>query len=147
MHINMSKKAKCLFIVNIADIKEKMGLEKKYSRFSNFKTYVLEVAKKEINKHSDLNLSYKIIKLGRSPHKIEFTVTRKAEKSVTYDKPPSNKLTPAMIEKGKKIALGTGWDIYDLEQQFYDYVKKKGQPDNLNGAFIGFVRTKTQKRP
>ena len=147
MHINMSKKEKCLFAVNIADIKKKMGLEKKYSRFSNFKLHVLEIAKSEINKHSDLHLSYKIIKLGRSPHQIEFTVTRQAVKLDADNKPSGTQLTPAMLEKAKALTLGTGWDIYDIEQQFYEYVKTKGQPENLNGAFIGFVKKKIQVRP
>ena len=147
MHLNRSKNNKHNFTLKIDDIKEKMGLSSKYSRFSNFKTYVLEVAKKEINKHSDIHFSYKIKKLGRTPHEIDFTVTLKNNKAPTNPKNPESKLTPAMIEKGKKVALGSGWDIYSIEQQFYSYIKKKGAPSNLEGAFIGFVKKKILNPP
>ncbi len=147
MRLNKSMSNKDTFSLPISEIKEKMALSDKYQRFSNFKDRVLERAKKEINKHSDIHLSYKIKKLGRSPHEIEFTVTRKTEKSVPILKPPSDKLTPAMIEKGKKAALGSGWDIYTIEQQFYSYIKQKGAPSNLEGAFIGFVKKKILNPP
>ncbi len=97
MHLNRSKKQKHKFAIGIKELKEKMGLASKYSRFSNFKTYVLDSAKKEINKHSDVSLTYTVIKLGRSPHEIEFTVTRKAVKSLTHHKPSENKLTPSTV--------------------------------------------------
>ncbi len=144
MHLNKSKKNKYHFTLLVEELKKKLELGDKYQRFCDFKTRVLERAKKEINKHSDLNLTYKIVKLGRSPNKIEFTVTRKAEKALTHQKPPSDKLSPTMIEQAKAIVrqAGTGWDIYAIEQQFYDYIRQKGNPSNLEGAFIGFVKKK-----
>ncbi len=144
MHLNKSKKNKYYFTLLVEELKKKLELGDKYQRFCDFKTRVLERAKKEINKHSDLNITYKIVKLGRSPNKIEFTVTRKAEKALTHQKPPSDKLSPAMIEQAKAIVrqAGTGWDIYVIEQQFYDYIRQKGGPINLEGAFIGFVKKK-----
>jgi len=59
------------------------------------------------------------------------------------------KLSPDLIEKGKKIALdaGTGWDIYAIEQQFYEHVQRKGNPDNYAGAWIGFVKNKAKQYP
>ncbi len=144
MRINKSKQNKCQFSLLIDDLKRRLEISDKYPRFSNFKATVLERAKKEMNKYSDLNLTYKIVKLGRSPNKIEFTVTRKAEKTLTHQKPTSDKLSPAMIEQAKAIVrqAGTGWDLYAIEQQFYDYIRQKGNPSNLEGAFIGFVKKK-----
>ena len=57
---------------SITDIKQKLGLSNKYPRFSNFKKDVLEVAKKQINKHTDIKINYTIKKLGRVPQSIIF---------------------------------------------------------------------------
>ena len=40
------------------EIKNKLGLSDKYPRFSNFKTKVLEIAKTQINKHTDIKINY-----------------------------------------------------------------------------------------
>lgn len=58
-------------------------------------------------------------------------------------------LSTSAMEAAKQVALNaqTGWDIYALEQEFYQYAQKKGQPDNPDGAFIGFVKKKVQQAP
>ena len=144
MNLNKLRKSKCQFPLLVEEIKERLEIGEKYKRFSNLKAFVLEPAKKEINKHSDINLTYKVIKLGRSPHKIEFTVTKKSDISKTLRsiKPPSDRLSPAIMEKARKIAHNAGWDIYVIEQEFYAYMRKNGKPDNLEGAFFGFLKKK-----
>ncbi len=59
------------------------------------------------------------------------------------------RLTSDIIQKGKEIAIkaGTGWDIYAIEQQFYDLASRKGQPDNFEGAWLGFVNKKVIQTP
>ena len=56
-------------------------------------------------------------------------------------------LSTDQLEQGKEIArrAQTGWDIYAIEQQFYDYINRKGMPDNYNAAWIGFVKKKTKE--
>ena len=63
--------------------------------------------------------------------------------------PSAPPLSTELIEDGKEIVrnAGTGWDIYAIEQQFYDYVNSKGMPKNFAAAWIGFVKKKTQKAP
>ena len=58
-------------------------------------------------------------------------------------------LSATIIEKAKMITqqAKTGWDIYAIEQQFYDYAQQKGMPDNPEGAFINFVRKKVKSPP
>jgi hypothetical protein len=72
--------------------------------------------------------------------------------------PPAQPLAPAQsvadkvsakaLETAKELVLvsGTGWDIYTLEQEFYDYAAKKGAPKYLDKAFVGFVRRKIGKK-
>jgi len=152
MQLKKTTNKKCTFSIEIKEIKRRLDLEDKYKRFSNFKADVLESAKKEINKYSDVKFSYEVIKQGRTPHKIKFTVSErehKVEQKLLLLEQNELKLTPSTIEKGKEIIkkAGTRWDIYAIEQQFYAYAKQKGIPKNPTGAFLGFVKKKAAKAP
>ena len=110
------------------------------------------------NKYSDIRFSYRIIKLGRSPHEIEFTVSRKPKLNQGSLPLPATKneqdkkmiiISTTDIEKGKEIVqlAGTGWDIYAIVEEFKQWIEKKGKPKNPSAAFLGFVRKKAEKRP
>jgi hypothetical protein len=51
------------------------------------------------------------------------------------------------LEEAKKISLAarTGWDIYEIERQFLDFSKKK-PVENVDAAFLGFVRKKVSSK-
>lgn len=53
------------------------------------------------------------------------------------------------IDRAKKIIheAGTGWDFNAIVQQFASHMEKNGNPENINGAFIGFVKKKISERP
>lgn len=66
--------------------------------------------------------------------------------------PPITRTRHVPIETlmaGKKIAIaaGTGWDIHGIQAEFFDYIAKVGEPDDLDAAFIGFVKKKVVKHP
>jgi len=152
MELKRSEQKKYTFTLKIEEIKNRLELTKKYNRFSNFKSFVLEPAKREINKHSDIKFNYKVIKLSRSPHEIEFTVSRKIKDQPvlpTLSEYKPTELSPAIFEKAKQIVLEAGnrWDIYAIKEQFYEYIEKKGQPDSLKAAFLGFVKKKVATLP
>ena len=42
---------------------------------------------------------------------------------------------------------GTGWDFYALEDDFKDSLRNGFKPDNVNGAFINFIKNKVAKAP
>ena len=42
--------------------------------------------------------------------------------------------------------MGWCWSLA-IEEQFYSFMKTKGVPDNIDGAFIGFVKKKIIKPP
>jgi hypothetical protein len=55
------------------------------------------------------------------------------------------KVSPSGIEGAKKMAnqQGKRIDVYALEQEFVEYSNKTGfKPENVDGAFIGYVRKK-----
>jgi len=144
MNLNKSKQNKCSFSIKITQLKERLDITEKYKRFSNFKSDVLEPARKEINKHSDINLTYKVKKMGRSPHKIEFLIKRKTDKTPKITNQTKLNLSLPIIEKAKcRIKdSGNNWNIQEIIKQFLEYAKKKGDPKNIEKAFIGFIDKK-----
>lgn len=146
MNLNRSGKDRCLFKLEIKALKEQLDIADKYKKFANFRIRVLDLAMKEINKNSDIQLSYKVVKLGRHPHEIAFSITRKTPKQ-ELETLSNNALSPPIIEKAKWLAegAGTGWEVKELEKQFLDYSHKKGNTRNIENAFLGFVKKKILK--
>ena len=156
MHLNKAKVNKTTFRMKITDLRDILDLSSKYPRFCDFKQRVLEPSKKEIKEHSDLHFTYEVIKEGKTPSEIRFTVTRPAsgseeirlnaqDEAVRYH----TRVSTGALEKAKTISIlaKTGWDVYVIEKEFYEFMKKKGAPDNVDGAFIGFVKKKVAKPP
>lgn len=150
MQLKKSPRATVSFKILISEIKETLEIVEKYSRFSNLKAFVLEPARKEINRHSDIKFSYGVIKQGRTPYEIKFAVSyrgkRKEDQLPLLDESEIN-LSPSIIEKAKTILTkrNSRLDIYDIVEQFKTYAQKNGTPNNINGAFIGFVKKKIAK--
>lgn len=147
MRLKKSKINKVVFKLNVQELKTRLELTDKYKRFSHFKERVLEKARKEINKHSDIRLNYEVIKQGRTPHEIKFTVShreKRREEQLPLLSTQEIHLSPSIIEKGKQIALqsGASWDIYTIIEQFKAHALKNGMPDSIEGAFLGFVKKK-----
>lgn len=84
MYLNASGKNKVTFNKQIEEIKKHLGIGDKYKHFYHMKTRVLEKAKQEINKHSDIRFDYEIVKFGRHPESIAFHVRRKKEQPRTH---------------------------------------------------------------
>lgn len=148
MELKKSKLSKRTFTLSIMNIRLRLDLTEKYSRFTNFKARVLEKSKKEINQHSNIKLTYETIKDNRTPTEIKFTVSyrekQKEEQLSLIGTQQEINLSPSIIEKAKDILLkgNCRFDIYNLVDQFKTYALKKGIPDNINGAFLGFVKKK-----
>ena len=149
MNLNKSKKKKCSFSIEIAQLKEQLDMVEKYKKITDFNKRILEPAKKDINKHSDIRLSYELIKKGRAYHEIKFSVERKAGETVKVTNQAGPMLSPPIIEKAKCLIKesGTGWCVQEVVTQFLEYVKKKGKPRDAEKAFIGFVNKKIEGRP
>jgi plasmid replication initiation protein len=62
-----------------------LKLENKYKVYSDFKKKVLEVAKIEINKKTDITYSYKELKTGRKITNLEFFIKKKEEQELEFD--------------------------------------------------------------
>ena len=60
--------------ISIQELKKILQIEKKYKQTSDFRKRVLEVAKKQINKNTDLEIDYELIKEGKKFTKVRFSV-------------------------------------------------------------------------
>lgn len=86
--------------VPIADLREKLGLlEDEYSQMGDFKKRVLKVAIEQINKFTDIDVTYTQKKEGRTITDIEFTFFEKDTVLKLSDKAPESlyKLTAKQI--------------------------------------------------
>ena len=158
MNINKSKNNKAFFRITLVDLKDILELNNKYPRFCDLKQRVLEPSCSEINRHSDLKISYEAIRTGRQVTDLKFCVYRKEGKVVfenkineitTQNDNQVNRVSPKTLEHTKNLTslANTGWDIYQIEEQFYSFMKSKGAPKNIDAAFIGFVKKKIVSPP
>lgn len=77
LEINRMKRNFCELLIDLIVLKKRLELEEKYKKHSNFKARILNKAKQEINKHSDLTIDFEEIKIGRSVESIKFIIQRK----------------------------------------------------------------------
>lgn len=80
------------------------------------------------------------------------SVSSSPEKSTTTPLPASSSAASKTIsakarQTATELVQGTGWDVAEIEKQFYEYIAKKGAPKYLNRAFLGFVRRKIKNAP
>ena len=79
----------------VEDLKKMLGVEGKYKQYTHLKQRILEPSVENINKHTDITISYTEIKQGRSVHSLEFIVVTKTP----YDPKTKGK---AILDKTKK---------------------------------------------
>lgn len=158
MNLNKSKLDKKTFFKTIDDLKFNLGIEGKYKLFADLKKKILEVAKKEINKKSDIKIDYSLKKKGRSVHSVVFSVSRKtpSTKSTSAAKGLSNqgqfdktmdvfvsKLKIETIEKAKAMCQPKRIDVYAIKAEFDVWAADKYEGfDSIDAMFITFVKRK-----
>jgi plasmid replication initiation protein len=86
--------------ISVKELKEKLMIENKYDRFTLFKTNVLNKAIEEINKYTDLEITYNLIRQNRIITDIEFDIFQSARIDI------SNK-----INRIKKLKLGENKNV------------------------------------
>lgn len=65
----------------VEEIKNILAINNKYDEFKDFNRYVLKIATDEINKHTDIIVSYTKNKIGRKIDSITFTIESKEDYS------------------------------------------------------------------
>lgn len=59
------------------------------------------------------------------------------------------RISPTTLDKAHKLVVdaGTGWDFYHLQEEFTLSLQSGFTPNNVNGAFIAFVKKKVAVMP
>jgi hypothetical protein len=143
--------------------------EEKLEKWFDIKRFALEPALKQINDNPEaagFSVTMEEIKEGRAVERVRFVVT-KTDSRLSDEKSYHPELSLSAIsnlpasphptslslhlhlpttvyEQAKKVA--PGWDVYELERQWREWMKKRPVPQNPSGAFINFCKQKVAKR-
>lgn len=113
-------------IVSLEEIKKMLMIATKYKQYSHLRTRILEPSVQQINKHTDIQLSYKAIKEGRKVAKVEFTIVAK-EATKTVALPTVNKPQDALLATVKPLKITektlTTWRKKYSDQHIVDRIK------------------------
>jgi hypothetical protein len=90
----------------VEEIREKLGaVTKSYSLYGNFKNKILLPAIKELNEHTDLSISFREIKKGRSVDRIEFTIRHVPEKEIKLPEPKKKLEQPKKAPENEEVRI------------------------------------------
>ena len=104
---------------SIQNFKEKMGVENNaYPRYANLKARVLNPAIAEVNEKTDLHISIKEIKKGRSVEQIEFIIRHAPEKEIRLQEPKKRE-SKQSEQDILRARLNTQADGYQFDTVFF----------------------------
>ena len=115
----------------ISELKQMLGLidkdgKEQFKQFTQFKKDVLEIAAKQINEYTDINLSYEFIKKGRSFHKVKLLINKALTKQpelplyIDYTKSVEENVKEAMFKTFKNSIM-----MYGISEEYADILSKK----------------------
>ena len=119
--------------IPIVELKQMLGLVDKkgneqYSEITGFKKFVLDIAKKQINEHTDISFDYELFKRGRSFTHIQIYISMAKDKpkqleinytqSVNEQKNIRSIMAYGISEEYAQLIVKDGFD------KFIDFVKK-----------------------
>lgn len=125
--------------------KWKIGLEKlklktgSMSSLRKFRFFIKEQSKFNHLPDYEINLDDKDI--------ITFSQRKSSKQILLFDEMPS--LKPSTLARGADLVqqAETGWDYNNLREQFTEQLINGFKPDNVNGAFINFIKNKIRNKP
>ena len=134
--------------------------EGKLNEWYDIKRRILEPSLKQINDNPEaagFSVVMDTFKESRAVNKVRFTLTKTAARladektlkpqALEQPKAVNNsgalRLSTSVYEQAKKVA--PGWDVYRLAEEWREWAANKPRPDNPDGAFVNFCRSKYQK--
>jgi plasmid replication initiation protein len=158
---------------DIQDLKKTLGLldakgNEKLKLFKDFRVNVLDVAVKQINEHTELHVSYKLEKIGRSVKNIVFTVKPQAlAESIPFDLVATAQAVPGVQQshydnaarildelritdaKHRQTILTSAAHVAEVNRYNHDLktskIKATRNPGGLLLVRLGLVAAKTTK--
>ena len=120
----------------VNDFRKNLDLLDRYRIFRDLKDNVIEKAKTQINKHSDIRMHYSVIKTGRTPTHLQFSAKFKKGRS------------PAeILEKLKTDSLDSeNGDLENLKTAMSVSENENSESSILKNAKTQSANSKTQKQ-
>lgn len=143
----------------VEEIREKLGaVTKSYSLYGNFKNKILLPAIKELNEHTDLSISFREIKKGRSVNRIEFTIRHVPEKEIKLSETKKKCEQPKKAPENEEVRIRLNHladkELYQFDpnyfSQMYDaaFVIWEDQAESELALIIKYVNVeKSVKKP
>lgn len=91
-------------VIELDELRKMLKLDGKYKDNKDFRKWVLDVAKKQINKNTDINIDYELIKQGRKYTKIRLKIEKNPQR---VERKENKKLTKQSKFKELEIKLNT----------------------------------------
>lgn len=90
----------------VEELKPRIGaVAKSHSAYGNFKSKALLPAIEEVNKKTDLHISFKELKVGRKIDQIEFTIRHAPEKEIKLPEPKKKLEQPKKAPENEEIRI------------------------------------------
>lgn len=116
---------------DIIELKRMLGLinkkgEEQFERISDFKKFVLETAKQQINEHTDITIQYELIKRGRSYEKVRLYINKmntsnlELPLNIDYTKSVEQNIKEAVVKTFKNSIM-----FYGISEYYADILSKK----------------------
>ncbi len=117
--------------ISIDQLKKILQIENKYKQISDFRKRVLDVAKKQINKNTDLEIDFELIKEGKKYTKVHFIVKQHIGDAHKKRDPETLKTLKARLKKlykGKQISedyapVAGPWHAQDFIVYSKDHIR------------------------
>ena len=91
------------YVVNLLELREMLNVKDQYKEFNNFKINVLDRAKKELSKHTDITFTYKTKISGRRVKDIQFTIRPNRKKLQEIQKETERQLVKGKSSSDKYL--------------------------------------------
>ncbi len=108
------------YIESLSNLRNYLGIPKSYQYSSHIKKLILEKAKVELEKHTDISFSYEEIKTGRKVTHLKFYITEKQKENKELHSENRVQKKKSDFKSWRKDILSKGDIILKLENQTFE---------------------------
>lgn len=108
------------YIESLSNLRNYLGIPKSYQYSSHIKKLIIEKAKVELKKHTDISFSYEEIKTGRKVTHLKFYITKKQKENKKLHSENRVQKKKSDFKSWRKDILSKGDIILKLENQTFE---------------------------
>ena len=135
-------KTTSFFTITVEELKHRLSIESKYSRFVDFERRVIAPAVNEINKYSDIKTKCIPRKRGRSVYSLDFTIKYEARQTSISFKDDNQVLFDRLVNKFLLSKAQAKKVIKDNDPKYINKVLYELQTANIKTSIGGYTAVK-----